>query len=144
MLIKDLAGWAIDHHYGLALKQSDPLWEGHLDSHEHQARGAEAILSEADLPADSARLLLHDLLQPMHDGLLPVPLWRQVIEGLHSLEFGPPAPVFEPKLRGKKRSYRALRLQLKALGHVEFRHVAYREKKGDAQEKVANALGGQR
>jgi hypothetical protein len=110
------------------------------DNHEHEKRGIDAIEASTTLDAQTARRILTDLLQPMHDGLLPAPLYTQVIEGLESFEFGEPTSIFQPTLRGAKRGYRALRLQLKGLGHVEFRrHRGL--KKESAQEQVAKAYG---
>jgi len=148
-LVKALAGWAIDHQVGLAIKELSYVpWQpsgtrehpeylaakARVDSHVHEQIGGRAV--QNDLTPIEIRHLLLNLLRT---GVLPAPLFG-LQEGLEALDFGERGPIFEPAKSSEKVRLSEMRLQLEALCFVEYR-VKMGLKKGEAQDKVATALG---
>jgi hypothetical protein len=94
-LTKVVAGWALDHQIGLALKAGEPLPPVHakiaksseyarrraaVDSHEHEKNGSAATLRQGPFEALEARQALINLLMPMSGYILPVSLFIQTKE----------------------------------------------------------------
>ncbi len=136
-LVKELAGWAIDHQIGLALSGFEfvPLQPSgtrdhtdylrnkeEADSHEHEAQGSAYF--EHDSPternAQAERRMLASLLQ-MNPGGFPSALARCAVEALKALDFGEIQDVLRPEKTGLDRNaYTRHRLELQALMHVEY------------------------
>jgi hypothetical protein len=154
-LVGLLAGWAIDHQVGMALRginftpEAPPRNLDHpeylelcriVDDHQLERDGQLARWKRLD--PRSTRTLLHNLLQA-NPGAFPHQLQLPVMEALKALDFGEVLPVFEPlPAKYKKARYLRLQLELWAFALVEYR-VAEAGGKGRlrAQEDVAAAYG---
>ena len=152
-LVQAVAGWALDHQYGLALHglefvplqpsgtKNHPEYlelRARVDSHKHEREGAAASRRQAIDPS-VARALLYNLVMA-NPGAFPFLLQQIILEALLALDYGETLPLLRPKGKHKKRGYRELKLQLRALAFVEYR-VALGQKKYEAQEIVAAAFG---
>jgi len=152
-LIDAVAGWALDHQIGLALNNKQNLPPGTadtenlpeylaerqaVDDHVHELSGG-TVLDESNCDAiepAEARQMLINILRPLR-ALFPDDVYRQALDGLDALRFGgEPLPIFKAGVEGRKRNWREMRLQLKALAHVEYRHGLKRQKAA-SQEDVA-------
>lgn len=153
-VIKYAARWALEHEYGLAERRLGfmPLVTGdvtklpayhekqtQVDDPSNQVRGAALMKEQKDFEPSIARQMLINILRPLRD-LFPPGLHAQVLEGLEALEYGDAAPIFSPVREGRKRGYLELKLQLKAVCHVEFRYRKG-ERKLVALDHVADAFG---
>jgi hypothetical protein len=161
-LVDVVAGWAIDHQVGLALRglafvplgpsgtKNHPEYlkaRAVVDSHEHEH--AARHISPQDIdgkfvpspPIDQvmARRLLQNLLRA-NSGGFPFPMVNEAVRQLEGLDFGEQAPMFQPIETDAKAKLGEMRLQLEALCFVEYR-VKKGLKKGKAVEEVASALG---
>jgi hypothetical protein len=152
-----MAGWAVDHETGLALKglsfvplapnkQHDEYIAARaaVDTHEHERAGAVANAKYNRDPSQVnpavARQLLINLLRANPGGF---PLWLQqmTLDALEGLKYGEPTPAMfqpAPNITAKVKLHE-MRLQLRALCFVEF-HVACGKKKFEVVKDVAGAL----
>lgn len=150
-LVRAIAGWALDHQYGLALRglsfvpryspeiRERPEYQEQrraVDDHEHERIGGAAFRT-GSIDATVARLLLANLLQA-NSGGFPPSLQQMAREALMALDYGEVLPLLEPAKEGRKAKYRELRLQIEALGFVEYLRGRGRTKL-KAQERVAEA-----
>jgi hypothetical protein len=151
-LIEALAGWAIDHQIGLAIKglqfvplqpsgtQKHPEYlnsRSIVDDHAHERAGAS--VSTADLTPEIMRKIWVNLLNANPCGVgyhLRASLWL----ALRALDYGEVHPIFEPKQTTRKRNLTELTLQLRAVAIVEYRRTR-RPGKSRALKEVASALG---
>lgn len=152
-LVHAVAGWAIDHQYGMALNGLEtPLglpdtknnnqeyldqWT-RLDSHEHELNGADAPNDSID-PIVGRRLLLE--LLATNPGAFPQSLRQITVESLRELEYGRILPLLCPRKRWKKRGYREFQLQFEALGFVEYLRQRNKIAKEEAQAIVGLEFG---
>jgi hypothetical protein len=109
-----------------------------VDDHKHERMGGEARNAAAIAPKIERQLLINLLLA--NPGAFPDLLAYDVIEALHSLEFGEVLPLLKPARVHRKVTYREQQLQLLALAFVEYR-AAKGMKKGEARVLVAEAYG---
>lgn len=155
-LVISLAGWAIAHNLGRALRGLGfiplaPSRVGHLpeykdartaaDSHKNELTGR-AIITEGGIANDpgTERLVLIDHLRANPGGLPGRLAWR-LMEALEALEYGDVHPLLEPRTTDfSKPAYSRMMLQLQALQFVEYR-AARGIKKFHAVEEVAEAYG---
>ena len=152
-LVRAVAGWALDHQFGLASQglQFIPLQpsgtkdhaeyleqRARVDSHEHECNGAAASRNPTVEP-DIVRRLLINLLLP-NPGAFPFCVQQNTIEALRVLEFGEVLPLLRQKNNAAKRGYRELCSQLRALGFVEYRWKLG-QKEYVARQAVAQAFG---
>jgi hypothetical protein len=156
-LVNALAGWALDHQVGLALKNLEfvPLQPSgtkdhpagtkdhpeylagrkNVDDHVHEKNGS----SLGALDPIAARKLLINLLRANSGGFHPM-LQGMAIEALEALDYGEVQPMLAETKGGDKRTLAVRRLELRAIAFVEYR---YRRgsRKYKAQQQVADALG---
>lgn len=149
-LVHHVAGWAIDHQRGLALrglsfvplqpnqtKTHPDYLQGRavVDSHEHEKAGAQVEASELD-PATARRIMIN-ILVPMagHLGIPP-----KMINALRALDFGEVAPELRRVETNAKQGLTERQLQLRAISYVEY-EVAKGRKKGLAQVEAAKEFG---
>jgi hypothetical protein len=154
-----LAGWAIAHQIGLAVKGLQHVPEGSpeskdyqlrlqeqsvLDSHEHEKVGAWEPrtldrMAPETLDPIVARKCVANLLKANPGGW---PDWfcEQTLGAIEALEYGEVRPMFSPVSAGRRRDYTLLKLQLRAVAMVAFRRRAYRMTKEIAFTEVAAGL----
>src|SRR5262249_5628817 len=150
-LVEALAGWAIDHQIGLAIKKLEfvPLQpsgtQEHpeylnsrsiVDDHAHERAGASA--STAKLTPEIIRKIWVNLLNANPCGVgydLRASLWL----ALRALDYGEVHPIFEPKQTPRKRNLTELMLQLRGVGCGEYRRRR-RPGKSRAMKEVAAAF----
>ena len=152
-LVGAVAGWAIDHQCGLAqsgLKfvplqpsgtKDHPEYRdqrAEVDRHGHESEGA-AVARSLTFDPRVARNALYNLVLA-NPGGFPSGLQQLLLQALRALDYGEATPIFQPEAEHRKRSYQELRLQLEALGFVEYR-VGTGYKKQKAQEDVAVVFG---
>lgn len=152
-LVQAVAGWAIDHQYGMAMRglsfvpgqpSGTKLHPEYLeqkravDDHRHEKEGAALRYADVVDPL-VARTLLRELLRA-NPGAFPFAIQLMSMEALKALELGEVFPIFEPNGRNRKRGYRELNLQLRAIGFVEYR-AGFGMTKFRAQEIVAEKYG---
>lgn len=153
-LVECVAGWAIDHQIGLAAAglQFVPIQpigtKNHPDylkelravnTHEHERVGSRYNRDNWPNTPQFRRLALINLLATMHTNSLSE-ITHEATEALRALEFGETLPLVDPNLSGRKTKYRALLLQLKSIGMVEYL-VALDIKKLAAQVTVGEYFG---
>jgi hypothetical protein len=162
LLVQAVAGWALNHQYGLALQGLDPAppqpaktgkrggdqeeranseyvkKRALVDSHEHERAGAAASRKPISDPVVARRLLIN-LLSANPGGFDPA-IQEAAVEALRELRYGETLPLLRPERWYKKRGYRELRLQLRALGFVEYK-VALGDARNAAQDAVSDAFG---
>jgi hypothetical protein len=153
-LVQAVAGWAIDHQAGLAMKGLSfvPLQPSGtkqhkeylaalmaVDSHEHERAGGQLYQSFQASDPVLLRQLLLNLLRP-NSGGFPIWLTWRIVGALEGLKFGESSPVFMPVETDAKVRLQEMRLQLEALCFVEYRS-AKGMKKLVAFDQVARALG---
>jgi hypothetical protein len=152
-LVDDLAGWAIDHTVGLALNgrrwvplqpsgvKSHPEYLAEreaVDDHIHEKTGG-AQTSYRKLDPAMCRKIFLGLLQP-NPGGFPEEIHAMMVEALEALDFGETLSILKPAENARKRKWRELRLQLKAIVFVEFRKAMGMTKEA-ARERVGQAYG---
>lgn len=130
-LVDEVAGWAIDHQVGLALKNLAFVPLGHpetrdapeyvrarrqVDSHDHELAGFEATRLE---PLVQRQALINIL--SASDGFLPSDLCASVVRALRGLNHGDQSPIFFARTASAKRSLRERELMLKAVGYVAYK-----------------------
>jgi hypothetical protein len=150
-LVRVVAGWALDHQYGLALHGLEflPLYPPQVrklpeyikdrrlvDDHRHELSGA-SVTRGVDIEPRIARKLLYNLLYA-NPGGFPDSLQHLALEALKALDFGEVPALFEPCGKYVKAEYRELQLQLWALALVEYRATT-RGSKTKARKEVAAA-----
>jgi hypothetical protein len=148
-LVRAVAGWAIDHQLGLALRgeasppgvlpelKDHPLNRSaiaRVDSHRHEVEGAR---KEAIPPAFARRVLLN-LLQT-NPGAFPQSLVSAAVDALIRLDYNEIEPILRPRNR-RKVSLRALYGQLNALVWVAH-YVGRGFQKNEALQRVSDAFG---
>lgn len=154
ILVELLAGWAIDHQVGLAINglqsvprapkafREDPEYQEAMkavDSHEHEREGSRLCGEDRELPPETVRLALINLLRG-NSGGFPRHLQRLAHLGFEALNYSEVLPLMKPADSNRKVKYQEFRLQLEALSLIEYR-VAHGMKKYEAQDEVAGALG---
>jgi hypothetical protein len=128
-LVQHLAGWAIDHQRGLAIRGLENVYpyemnmpahekaKAVVDDHEHEAIGA--VNRATALPVGADRKYLINILEPLRFGLdLPT----MTTFGLRALDFGEVVPLFQKAHSNTKRRYREQILKLRAIQYVEYEH----------------------
>jgi hypothetical protein len=110
-----------------------------VDSLEHERCGASLMEQSTPFDPSVARQALINTLRPLH-ALFPPGLHAQLIDGLEALGYGDTPSIFAPVKEGRKRGYFALKLQLRAVAHVEFRSKVGATKLA-ALELVGDAFG---
>jgi hypothetical protein len=152
-LVDILAGWAIDHQVGMAMKglqfvpHHPENYVGHgdfvaavelVDSHEHERDGAWAR-REGKMTPEISRLALVNLLRG-NPGAFPEDLQRAARNGFEALNYSEVLPLMAPTESDRKVKLSELLLQLEAVALVEYR-VARNEKKIEALKEVSAAFG---
>ena len=155
-LINALAGWALDHQAGLALKGPKLVQPrraktpGHRgssndrptdDDHQHEWHGRSWIGRHGgptDDPIVAKRWLINLLrgLTSMHN----LELMLTAVLALDASEYGEIHPILGATKRGRKVNWSILQLQLRAIAFVRYRE-ANGVKKYKALEEVAKAFG---
>jgi hypothetical protein len=155
-LVRAVAGWALDHQYGLALAGLQPVPRAssdiyrlpqyvqakkEVDNHEHErVGGAARTVHWLNRDAKTSRRHLVNLLLANPGGFEPQ-LAFEAAEALKALDFGEVLPFAKKETTGRHHGYRELYLQLKAICFVEYRMRRFGVKKFKAQEEVADAFG---
>jgi hypothetical protein len=129
-LFKDLAGWAVDHHVGLALagvasapkpinEEQPDEWHQQrtaaADSHEHEAAAAQYEFADPILNRQIAAQLL------AVDAPLPSRLAYELVRALQALEVGERLAILDRAGRGDGVRYRQDELRRRAMLHLEYR-----------------------
>jgi hypothetical protein len=148
-LVNALAGWALDHQAGLALKKlkflprqpsgtrTHPDYlraRASVDDHQHERNGGRLTVIE---PLVARRLLINLLCANpggFHGGLR-----RMAVTALEALEYDEIQPFLKPDPNNRKVNLTVLGLQLRAIELVEYR-VSRGTKKYIALKEVAGAL----
>jgi hypothetical protein len=148
-LVKHVAGWAIDHQIGLATKGlgyvplGPPGAREHPDyiaarlaanSHDHERVGAS--VKTLDPVTERAALLNLLIANP---GGFPAVVQRPAREALEALALEEVLPMLAPVKGNRKVKRGEAKLQLQAIGFIEFQ-IAAGGKKKDALETAANFL----
>lgn len=148
-LVEYVAGWAIDHQIGLALKQkrSVPLGtfqaKAHpeyvaeraaVDDHEHERAGG----SRAALDPATQRAALINLLVANAGGF-PGDVQYAAIDALEALEFEEVLPIIAPAEGNRKVKLMEMRMQLQVVGFVEFQ-IATGSRKYEALEMAEKVI----
>lgn len=151
-LVEYVAGWAIEHQIGLAADgrkfvprqpsgtQNHPQYLSELslvDSHAYEKAGP--LQRQTDLGPSGERKCLINVLRA-NPGAIPPWLLAKLTESLEALDYGEVQPILSPVNSGRKLDLTLLRLQLKALALVAYRHKLGL-KKEKAVEQVADTLG---
>jgi hypothetical protein len=135
-LVRQVAGWAIDHRLGRALDPdvADP------DSHEHERVGAGLFGFGVDLAPDDARALLIEWIK-CHRDSVPAGLKVDITEALAALRLGEVQPILRPNVTGRRGNAATLaQVQMEAIGYIAYRHASglrFRE----AVAEIAGTLG---
>jgi hypothetical protein len=126
-LILYLAGWAIDHQQGVAMRglksygqepMSDSTYVDEkkaLDSHENECVAVVSNKRGRDLPPERQREFSVQMLELLGDYIFP----KSLAEALRALDFGEVQPILQ-KAEGDKRNYTERTAQLRALEYIEF------------------------
>ena len=146
-LFKDLAGWAVDHHVGLALAGVSPApkpineeqpddWHRQrtagADSHEHEATAAQYEFADPILNRQIAAQLL------TVDAPLPSRLAYELVRALQALEVGERLAILDREGRGSGVSYRQDELRRRAMLHLEYR-AGLRIRADERIEQISSA-----
>jgi hypothetical protein len=130
-LILYLAGWAIDHQQGVAMRglksaeqaptpepMSDSTYVDEkkaLDSHENECVAVESNKLGRDLPPERQREFSVQMVELLGDYIFP----KALAEALRALDLGEVQPILQ-KAEGDKRNYTERTAQLRALEYIEF------------------------
>jgi hypothetical protein len=135
-LVRAVAGWAIEHVYGLSLEEekllprqpsptnSDPAYKSYrafTDSHRHERKGRELLEPPEKLTASQKQMIFRNLL---FSGAHGFPGWLRCesYEAIDALRYGELTTLLRPvKRKRRKRRFRELHAQLKAISIVRFR-----------------------
>jgi hypothetical protein len=145
-----VSGWAVDHKIGLAIEglgnipdlgiqTRTPAYNqlrASVNSHRHEAAGRGR---STDLASRVQRRALSSLFNAMTSGVRES-LYDPLAEALEALEYGETLPILEPVKDGRKRKFRELKLQLRALCYIEYMQVLAAPK-NQLQSKVKEAFG---
>jgi hypothetical protein len=148
-----VSGWAVDHKVGLAIEglgnipdlmitARTPAYNEvreTVNSHRHETAG----LRSPELASGIKRKALSNLLDANIGGL-PESLRDPLADALEALEYGETLPLFEPEKEGRKRKFRELQLQLRALRYIEYQFALGGRKHGEKsriQQVAAEAFG---
>ncbi|MFQ5786294.1 MAG: hypothetical protein ACE5H8_15925 [Alphaproteobacteria bacterium] len=142
-LVESLAGWAIDHHVGLAVNNVlyepmdlAPAFGADADDDRHETAGADYDWSNASIN----RRALTNLLAA-NPGAIPYLLALETALGLEALDLDETRPIFERRKRSLDHTpYMIAQLRLRAVEHVIFFERAENDRAA-AEEKVAAAFG---
>jgi hypothetical protein len=143
-----VSGWALDHKIGLAIEglgnipdlaiqTRTPAYNKlrkSVNSHRHETAG-----QSTDLPTGVQRKALSNLFNTMASGF-HTSLCDPLAEALEALEYGETLPIFEPVKSGRKKQFRELKLQLRALCFIEYKQVLGNPK-NQLQADVEKAFG---
>ena len=150
-LVKALAGWALDHQAGLSMKglqfvprqpsgtRVHPEYRqlrSVVDDHAHEKNGA---LWNGNLDPLVARRLLVNLLYA-NPGGAQFALQQMAMGALEALDYGEVQPMLARVADSRKHGLTVRRLELRAVGFVEYRRTRFGNKTR-ARQDVANALG---
>jgi hypothetical protein len=148
-LVEALAGWALDHQMGLALKglkfvplgtaktRSLPEYQqarSLVDDHQHEVNGG-----MCNIDGEVARRMLINLLRA-NPGGFNITLQLMTIAALEARDYDETLSMLAPTKVDRKVDLTTLKLQMRALQFVEYRH-GRGMKKFKAQEEVSGALG---
>jgi hypothetical protein len=149
-LVRALAGWAIDHTIGLALKdlsfvplqpsgtKTHPQYKTlrtRVDDHRHEQIGKQADDQLSD--PSTARAALINLINA-NAGAWPHELRQLTLQALEEISHGRKSALFKAPRKNRKVDLSVLRSQLRAVCCVEYLR-ARGMKKYAAQDKVADA-----
>jgi hypothetical protein len=154
-LVNALAGWALDHQAGLALKDqklqlSTAKTPEHRDSsnvratdddHRHEWYGRNWVGRLGGGPIDP--IVARNWLMKLVRGLFSIfnlELMLMTLSALEACDYGEIQPMLGATKTGRKVNWTILQLQLKAIGFVKYRE-ARGIKKFKALEEVAGAFG---
>jgi hypothetical protein len=137
-LIRDIAGWAIDHQFGKAKngygfapisiqEQMEFDRQPDLDNHSHEKTGRECV----GLDPIEARQFLLNMLRPMGHALR-IP--KNVIDGLEALQFGETLPIFMKAPTAKRSGLTEYRAKLAAIAFIAFENEKGVKKHVSTQE----------
>jgi hypothetical protein len=158
-ITKALAGWALDHQAGLALKDLKPVHVRaemraesieHPDSsnnrftdddHRHEWYGRNWIgrVRGADVDPVVARKWLMNLVRA-NTGIFELTLMLRTLAALEACDYGEILPMLAATKENRKINWTILQLQLRAIAAVKYRE-ARGAKKFIALEEVAEAFG---
>lgn len=141
LLVDALAGWAVDHHVGLAVNRVTyepldlaPASGTDADDDRHEEAGAAYDWSN---PAINRRALAN--LLTANSGGFPYALALEVALAAEALDLGRAPSIFEPRKRGLDDTAAGIaRLRLCAIEHVIFYDGAGASR-AEAEDKVADA-----
>jgi hypothetical protein len=154
-LVNALAGWALDHQAGLALKDqkfvqlrtaktpAHPEYSNIRstdDDHRHEWYGRNWVGRDgAPIDPIVARKWLMNLVSA-NPGIFNLELRWMTLWALQACDYGETLPMLRATKKGRKVNWTILQLQLRAVEHVKYRE-ARGIKKFKAQEEVAGAFG---
>jgi hypothetical protein len=154
-LVNALAGWALDHQAGLALKDLEfvelrttktpvhpnyPGPEFAYDDHRHEWYGRNWVGRDgAPIDPIVARRWLMQLVQT-NPGIFNWQLSSMTLSALEACDYGETHPMFRPTKKDRKVNWPILRSQLIAIALVKYREARC-GKKYKALEEVAGAFG---
>lgn len=148
-LVEAVAGWAIDHQIGLAMKglkflpfvpnqtKDHPDYvamKQTVDDHEHERLGG--TVDYALDPLAQRQALIN--LLAAYRGAFGF-IQRPALDALEALAFEEVLPILEPKKGNAKVKMREMRLQLATIGFLEFK-IATGMRKKEALEIAAKVL----
>jgi len=135
-LVNAVAGWAIEHVYGLSLEEermlprqpnqikTDPAYKAYRnfsDNHRHEKRGRGLREQPEELTASQKQIIFRNLL---FSGAHGFPEWLRYesYEAIDALRYGELTPLLRPVRHARrKRRFRELHAQLRAISIVRFR-----------------------
>ena len=158
-LVEAVAGWAIRHQIGTAIEGLGfvPLGpqqtrdtdaykaaKAAVDDHRHEKQGN--LEPGSALRDDQIRQAIINILEPMLTSYSwsrgASPVMAKCVGAFQDIQHGfPPALTDISRPKGIPTSYMARRLQLSALGFIEYRRVALRMTETAAREAVGDAFG---
>ena len=74
-------------------------------------------------------------------GGLPESLRESLADALEALEYGETLPLLQRKKEGRKRKFRELQLQLRALRYIEYQFALGGREYGEIQDTAVKAFG---
>lgn len=154
-LVDAVAGWAIDHVYGLSLAgrkmlPRQPMDSRHhpdyvesrafADDHRHEQSGGRAI-DDGIAPTlpNERRLILRNLVFA-GAGAFPPWLRQELLEALDALDAGTTMPLLAPT-QSEGAKYLKARARLELIAFVRFRSSAYGTTKTDERSAICEATG---
>lgn len=158
-LVEVVAGWAIRHQIGTALegrgfvplgpqeaRNTDAYRDAKaaVDDHRHEQLGE--LEPGVALRDDQVRQAIINILDPLLASAAwsrgSAPIMSKCVEAMRDINHGfPPALTDIARERGLPTSYAARRLQMSAIGFIEYRRSAKRMTEASARRAVADAYG---